>query len=52
MHSHENPNRDIGPGASRIAALQIRTGNPVDLIGPASGETHGRMLCLICSLRV
>jgi hypothetical protein len=44
MHSHESPNRDIGPDSSRIAALQIRAGSTVDLIGPASGEAQGCML--------
>jgi hypothetical protein len=50
MHSHGNPNRDIGPGSIRIAALQTWAGSAADLIAPESGEPQGCMLHLICSL--
>jgi hypothetical protein len=50
MHSHGNPNRDIGPGSIRIAALQTWAGSAADLIDPESGETRGCMLDFICSL--
>jgi hypothetical protein len=50
MHSHENPNRDIGQTSRRIAALQSGAGSLDDLAIPASGEAARAMLYSICSL--
>jgi hypothetical protein len=50
MHSHGNPNRDLGETSRRNAALQINAVSSVELTGPASGEALGAMLYLICSL--
>jgi hypothetical protein len=51
MHSHGNPNRDMGETSRRNAALQISAVSPVDLATSASGEAPGGMLYVICSLR-
>jgi hypothetical protein len=50
MHSHGNPNRDMGETSHRNAALQISAVSPDDLARPASGEAQADMLYKICSL--
>jgi hypothetical protein len=50
MHSHGNPNRDIGETTRRNAALQISAVSPDDLAGVASSEALGGMLYTICSI--
>jgi hypothetical protein len=37
MHSHGNPNQDLGETPRRNAALQIKVGRPDDLIAHRSG---------------